>query len=137
MSATDFLGLKVALSAGLAWSHLRCLPCWAVISCTDWFSASFSCCLATSFRSSGWAAASKSRQHQIMLELPDTLDILTISIRAGLGFDGALAKVVEKSRGPLADEFRRGDLRRARRARARARAAPRGAIWSIAHKSRP
>jgi tight adherence protein C len=49
----------------------------------------------------------KRRQKQILLATPDTLDLLTISVRAGLSFDGALAKVVEKTHGPLADEFRR------------------------------
>ncbi len=50
----------------------------------------------------------KARRKAILLAIPDTLDLLTISVRAGLGFDAALAKVVEKTVGPLSDEFRRG-----------------------------
>ena len=49
----------------------------------------------------------KARQKAIVLAIPDTLDLLTISVKAGLGFDAALGKVVEKTKGPLADEFRR------------------------------
>ena len=49
----------------------------------------------------------KARKKAIVLELPDALDLLTISVRAGLGFDAALAKVTEKMVGPLPDEFQR------------------------------
>ena len=49
----------------------------------------------------------KKRQKAILLNIPDALDLLTISFRAGLGFDAALGTVVETLPGPFSDEFRR------------------------------
>ncbi len=45
------------------------------------------------------------RQMAMQKELPDVLDLLTVSVEAGLGFDAALLRVVEKSKGVLAKEF--------------------------------
>lgn len=47
----------------------------------------------------------RKRKADVEKNLPDVLDLLTVSVEAGLGFDGALMKVVEKSKGVLADEF--------------------------------
>ena len=47
------------------------------------------------------------RKKQIVRALPDALDLLTICVEAGLGFDGALNKVVEKWDNALTNEFSR------------------------------
>ncbi|MBP2645466.1 MAG: tight adherence protein [Firmicutes bacterium] len=49
----------------------------------------------------------RERRASIQKDLPDVLDLLTVSVEAGLGFDGALAKVAEKMKGALVEEFSR------------------------------
>ncbi|MFC4058828.1 type II secretion system F family protein [Planomonospora corallina] len=47
------------------------------------------------------------RQQEIARTLPDVLDMLTVSVEAGLGFDAAVAQVRANAEGPLAGEFGR------------------------------
>jgi tight adherence protein C len=49
----------------------------------------------------------KRRKDQIVKSLPFAYDLLGISVEAGMGFDGAIAAVTERSHGPLAEEFSR------------------------------
>jgi tight adherence protein C len=49
----------------------------------------------------------KKRSKAIQKELPDSLDLLTVSVESGLAFDAALAQVAQNTDGPLSDEFRR------------------------------
>jgi tight adherence protein C len=47
----------------------------------------------------------KRRQATIVSQLPDALDLLAVSVEAGLGFDGAVAKLTQYMSGPLPEEF--------------------------------
>jgi tight adherence protein C len=47
----------------------------------------------------------KSRQEKIRAQLPDALDLLAVSVEAGLGFDSAVSKLIDSLEGPLIDEF--------------------------------
>jgi tight adherence protein C len=48
----------------------------------------------------------RGRKEKIRAELPDALDLLAVSVEAGLGFDASIAKINEHMEGPLAEEFR-------------------------------
>ena len=47
----------------------------------------------------------RERRERIRAELPDALDLLAVSVEAGLGLDGAIAKLTEHMHGALVDEF--------------------------------
>jgi tight adherence protein C len=47
----------------------------------------------------------RGRREAIKSQLPDSLDLLAVSVEAGLGFDGAVTKLTDYQEGPLIDEF--------------------------------
>ena len=47
------------------------------------------------------------RTEKMQRELPDAIDLLTISVESGLGFDAALMQVAQNTTGALAGEFSR------------------------------
>jgi tight adherence protein C len=47
------------------------------------------------------------RANRLQRELPDAIDLMTISVESGLGFDAAVQQVASNTEGPLADEFGR------------------------------
>lgn len=62
----------------------------------------------------GWYApglwlyqVSYDRSERVRRDLPDALDLMTISVEAGLAFDAAMGQVARRTRGPLAQEFYR------------------------------
>ena len=66
------------------------------------------------FAAAGWYAPewivrskAQERQHQILLDLPDSLDLMSITVQAGLAFDSALTRVARNVKGPLGQELYR------------------------------
>jgi tight adherence protein C len=47
------------------------------------------------------------RAERLQRDLPDAIDLLTISVESGLGFDAAVQQVARNTEGPLAEEFSR------------------------------
>jgi tight adherence protein C len=86
-----FLGVVVGVAAG---APVR-IPLFAVV-----FGA-------FGFIAPGFVVSVKGRKRreELKAQLPDALDLLAVSVEAGLGFDGAVDKLTEHMYGPLADEF--------------------------------
>ncbi|NLN06636.1 MAG: type II secretion system F family protein [Firmicutes bacterium] len=105
LRAVDYLGLKIVLAAALpSVLHLFFPGPWNANKIM----------FAAAGAAIGWLLPNmqldgkiRQRREEIEKTFPDIIDLLSVSVEAGLGFDGAMAKVVEKSNGPMAMEFRR------------------------------
>jgi tight adherence protein C len=50
-------------------------------------------------------ARARKRRDEVQAALPDALDLLAVSVEAGMGFDAAISKLIDHMEGPLIDEF--------------------------------
>jgi tight adherence protein C len=104
LSPTEFLAAKVVLAGGgvilggaigtLAGSSLKAALLAAALGLLGFFVLDI--VVTTRMRS---------RREEMRRDLPDALDVLAVSVEAGLGFDGALAKLGEHKSGPLVEQF--------------------------------
>jgi tight adherence protein C len=94
-AAVAGLGVGVALPVALGLS-LRLVP----------FTGLFGLLLAALVPATALTQAIERRQGAIRRALPDTLDLLVTTVEAGLGFEAALARVIEGRDDPLAQEIR-------------------------------
>ncbi len=55
----------------------------------------------------GWLIdrIAQNRRREIRKDLPNTIDLLVVSVEAGLGLDAAISEIIERESGPLTDEF--------------------------------
>jgi tight adherence protein C len=103
VTPTTFLAAKAVLAIGLGFLGLvlggLVSPLAALVFGGSWAVGGFAL--------PGLVVSQKarSRRELIRAELPDALDLLAVSVEAGLGFDGALDKLVDYMDGPLSEEF--------------------------------
>ena len=103
ISPTTFLALKAALAIGLGVFGL--LLGSAVSFVGTLFFALGGAFAGFAFPGIYVSMKARGRREKIRAELPDALDLLAVSVEAGLGFDGAVDKLTDNLEGSLADEF--------------------------------
>jgi tight adherence protein C len=108
MRGTTFCALVLAAGALLAGAYLVLviLVTHGVPSATSLVPAPLFGALGASLPIFLLLSKARERKSHMLRTLPDSMDLLTISVEAGLSLDGAFHQVAEKQPGPLADEIR-------------------------------
>lgn len=121
METAQFLGLKVLLAAlGLAVGLLLTFGLGAGNGLGQQLLLVFVLAFLGSYLPDFWLSGQiTKRQKALQRALPEVMDLLSVSVEAGLGFDGAIQKVAEKFREPMASEFQ-GYLKEIKLGKARA-----------------
>lgn len=103
VAPSSFLATKGFLAVG---GGLFGLVIWVSSGKTIGF-VFLACCAAVGWWAPGFLVGMRAgrRRDQVQAALPDALDLLAVSVEAGLGFDGAISKLTEHMHGPLIDEF--------------------------------
>jgi tight adherence protein C len=109
MQVSDFLGMKgFGALVGAAFGVLVSTRLFPAFGAVGIFIAVLAFGLLDYFVPDLWLSGrGTSRRDAIQRALPDAIDLLTISVEAGLGFDAALGRVVEKSDNLLTRELGR------------------------------
>ena len=102
----SFLGMQVALSVAL----MGVLVLWALATAPDmpaqWMLAGLLGAVMGVYFPYFWLKRKVTRRQRALLRaLPGALDFLAINVEAGLGFDAAIAQVVQRWRNTLTDEL--------------------------------
>ena len=105
MDADKFISIKIL---SVFFAALFMLFIWSVMPPIrpSIFLISFIILPASFFIPDAWLSSiAEKRQKKIWLALPDTIDLLTVGVEAGLAFDSAIAKVIKRGIGPLGEEL--------------------------------
>jgi tight adherence protein C len=103
ITATQFLALK----AGLALASVLVMVVFAIATTpvAGFLLAPFAAGFGFLCPDVFLTFKTRARREAVRAQLPDALDLLAVSVEAGLGFDGAVTKLTEHMEGPLVDEF--------------------------------
>ncbi len=107
LGGKEFIGLKVLLALVLLILSVIMTRAFHTSPFTSFFVIVISTLLGFLIPDVSLNGTLSTRRSRIRKSLADTLDLLTVSVEAGLGLDGAMQKVVEKQSGPLAEEMSR------------------------------